>query len=913
MEINPAHFSDLGVSPHGLLLLEPIIGESPWNDSGLAERVRDAFHEAPAVGLLFLATRELDTLLPQAASWWRDFSRHYITRLCHTQHSAVDREIATIPPPEEQQLSELLIAAPPMRGNEYLNTELLRALWAALDQGVRAQIAAHEGGAQAWIEEANPLWRLVGRVSFHLAENKNSTEFPFAFMASYASRLSSQSRVQHLPLGKALQEFAGVQDKNGLLNLLEPVKKAAEKSALIRGLVDSSLIFKPLPWGPADAYRFLQDIPLLEEAGIIVRLPNWWQGKKPARAKVTVQVGQQRISGVGAEALLDFSAQVTLDGTALSKEELRQLLAASDGLVFVRGTWVEVDAGKLGAALDHWKTIEKATAEGGLSFFEGMRLLSGLVPGGAGSTTSNSIALEELKTWTGLEPGAWLSSVLETLRDPARLETLSALPELKATLRPYQQIGVRWLHFLSQLGLGACLADDMGLGKTLQVISLLLLRKKECKLGGKHKPSLLVLPASLLANWRAEIERFAPSLSFHILHPSEGTMGLLLENPRRAIDECDLVLTTYGLATRSEALREIEWDLLVLDEAQAIKNPSTNQTRAVKALKSKVRFALTGTPVENRASDLWSIFDFINPGLLGSSKEFALYIRARDAAAHPDYSAIRMLTKPYILRRLKSDKRVISDLPDKTEMAAWCSLSPKQAALYATSVEALAENLMNAEGIQRRGIILAFLMRFKQICNHPSHWLKDDAYKPEESGKFARLRELAEEIAERQEKVLVFTQFREITDALADFLAGIFQRPGLVLHGGTTLAKRREMVAAFQRDDGPPFFVLTVKAGGAGLNLTQAAHVLHFDRWWNPAVENQATDRAFRIGQKNNVLVHKFVCRGTVEERIDRMIEEKKALSAELLEGGGEKLLSEMSNEELMRFVSLDLQRATSA
>ena len=296
----------------------------------------------------------------------------------------------------------------------------------------------------------------------------------------------------------------------------------------------------------------------------------------------------------------------------------------------------------------------------------------------------------------------------------------------------------------------------------------------------------------------------------------------------------------------------------------------------------------------------------------GSAREFSQYVRARDASAHPDYSAIRKLTRPYVLRRLKTDRRVISDLPEKTELSAWCSLSPVQAALYAKSVTELAAAIENAEGIQRKGLVLAFLMRFKQICNHPSQWLKDDSYAPEASGKFARLRELAEEIAERQEKVLVFTQFREITGPLADFLAGIFRRPGLVLHGGTAVPRRRELVDAFQQDDGPPFFILTVKAGGAGLNLTQAAHVLHFDRWWNPAVENQATDRAFRIGQKKNVLVHKFVCRGTVEERIDRMIEEKRSLSTELLDGGGEKLLSEMSNEELLGFVSLDLQRATS-
>jgi non-specific serine/threonine protein kinase len=502
---------------------------------------------------------------------------------------------------------------------------------------------------------------------------------------------------------------------------------------------------------------------------------------------------------------------------------------------------------------------------------------------------------------------------LGTLRDPSRLESLAAIPGLLAQLRPYQQTGVQWLRFISQLGLGGCLADDMGLGKTIEVLAMLLQRKAEWPAGRPRKPCLLVAPASLLANWRAEISRFAPSLQTVIVHPSEGSTDRFGGDAKNAFGEVDFVLTTYGMTHRMENLRKQDWDLVILDEAQAIKNADTRQARAVKELKASARFALTGTPVENRASDLWSIFDFINPGLLGSAGDFSRYVRARDADSQPDYSGVRKLTRPYILRRLKTDKRVISDLPEKTELTAWCGLSAVQAALYKKSVDELAEAIENAEGIQRKGLVLAFLMRFKQICNHQSHWLRDDSYAPEASGKFSRLRELAEEIAERQEKALVFTQFREITAPLADYLSGIFLRPGLVLHGGTPVPKRREMVEAFQRDDGPPFFILTVKAGGAGLNLTQAAHVLHFDRWWNPAVENQATDRAFRIGQKKNVLVHKFVCRGTVEERIDRMIEEKKALSTELLEGGGEKLLSEMSNEELMSFVCLDLQRATSA
>ncbi|MHB1310002.1 MAG: DEAD/DEAH box helicase, partial [Limisphaerales bacterium] len=598
--------------------------------------------------------------------------------------------------------------------------------------------------------------------------------------------------------------------------------------------------------------------------------------------------------------------ETTLGGEPLTETEWASLLQAADGLALVRGQWVEVDAEKLRAALDHWKKVERLSRRDGLNFFDGMRLLSGFQPG-AKAGDEAAAAIEE-REWMGIQPGAWLDEVLAGLRDPSRLTAPLAIPGLRAELRPYQAVGVNWLEFLARLGLGGCLADDMGLGKTLQVLAVLLKRKT----AAASVPNLLVVPASLLANWRAEIMRFTPALTFLILHPSEAEdpIALLKASADR---KTDLVITTYGMLARIQELRDRAWNLAILDEAQAIKNPGTRQARAVKELKAAARFALTGTPVENRAGDLWSIFDFLNPGLLGTAGAFSRFLRARDTAGQPDYGPLRALTRPYILRRLKTDKRVIADLPDKTEVRAWCSLTKPQAALYQKAVSELAEGLNRADGIQRRGLVLAFIMRFKQICNHPSQWLGDGDYAPEASGKFGRLRELAEEIAERQEKALIFTQFRAIAEPLAGFLAGLFHRPGLVLHGGTAVGQRRQLVENFQRDDGPPFFVLTVKAGGAGLNLTQAAHVIHFDRWWNPAVENQATDRAFRIGQKQNVLVHKFVCRGTIEERIDQVIEDKKSLSTELLDGGGEKLLTEMNNDELLRFVALDLNRATEA
>ncbi|HMO25360.1 MAG TPA: DEAD/DEAH box helicase, partial [Tepidisphaeraceae bacterium] len=539
----------------------------------------------------------------------------------------------------------------------------------------------------------------------------------------------------------------------------------------------------------------------------------------------------------------------------------------------------------------------------GVSFVDAMRLLAGAQM----STQGVDAVPEEVRSWTGIEPGAWLEQTLSALRDPAEA---ARPPGLQAELRPYQAAGVHWLRFLTRLGLGACLADDMGLGKTLQVIALLLHLRDPAP---SRPPSLLVLPASLIANWLAEIARFAPALRTFVAHPSETDIDL---QDAGALDAAaapvDVVITTYGMLTRLATLRRRRWNLLIFDEAQAIKNAGARQTRAAKEIQSSARIALTGTPIENRLGDLWSLFDFLNPGLLGGAKAFGDFVKRVQKQDPPDYAPLRNLVAPYLLRRLKTDKRIIADLPDKTEIKAFCPLSPQQARLYEQSVRELSQAIESAEGMQRRGLVLAYLMRLKQICNHPSHWIGDNAFDPAHSGKFQRLAELCEELAERQEKALVFTQFREITQPLADHLQRVFGAPGLVLHGSTAVAKRREMVESPQRGDGPPFFVLSLKAGGTGLNLTAACHVIHFDRWWNPAVENQATDRAFRIGQKRNVMVHKFVCRGTVEEKIDALIGDKIALSNQLLDqGGAEKMLTEMSNQDLLKLVSLDITRAT--
>jgi superfamily II DNA or RNA helicase len=890
---------ELAVSPSGRLALI----ESVHAGAGkLSRSLVAAFETSPAHGLLHLATRELQTRLPAALETVRSFASTYLTRLCQTQGLEAIHDLPPTPPPSEEERTAWIQQAPPMAGLEYLRPETLAEWWTELDTLVREEVRHHKGGAQAYLSEKNPLWKFVGRVTLHLAENKRDPDSPFAFLATYVSRLSPEGRVQHEPLGRALEQYAGAKNRKALLSLLTPLDRAAERSTFVKEMVDSGDVYHPLAWTPREAYRFLQDIPIFEESGLLVRVPDWWQPRHPTRPIVNVQIDSRQKSSLGVDALLDFSVGVSLNGETLTEEELQELLDATGGLVRFKGKWVEIDRTKLAEALDHWRSVEGRVRREGLSFFEGMRLLAGA----ALERDAAADVSETTREWTGLTAGPALEAMLKQAESPdaRRLATPSGL---RAELRPYQQTGLSWLHFLSRLGLGACLADDMGLGKTVQVIALLLALKQE-QSGTKTAPSLLVLPASLIANWKAEIERFAPSLTVAIAHPSEMSTGK--EDLSDAdIKDRDLVITTYGMLARKEWLRKRNWNLAILDEAQAIKNSGTRQTRAAKELQAVARIALTGTPVENRLSDLWSLFDFLNPALLGNAKAFANFVKKMEAAPKPSYQPLRTLVGPYILRRLKTDKRVIADLPDKTEVKAYCGLSKQQAALYEQTVRELEHALATTEGMKRRGLVLAQLMRLKQICNHPAQMLGHGKYEPKHSGKFQRLSEICEEMAERQEKALVFTQFREVAEPLAQFLAGVFGRPGLVLHGGTAVAKRRDLVERFQRDNGPPFFVLSVKAGGTGLNLTAASQVIHFDRWWNPAVENQATDRAFRIGQKRNVLVHKFVCRGTVEERIDEMLTSKADLMRDVVEGA-ERLLTEMPNDELLQFVALDLHKA---
>ena len=735
------------LTPHGHLILTPD-AEAPALEAALEKRLRSSFERGSGHGLLHLGAEEVETALPPVFAYWREFATSYLTALCGLPDSKTP-QVAARP---DEEFHRIALAAPPMTGGEYLTSAVLSALWQELNRALGVELAAAKCGVQEFLKRCHKAWNLVGRVHFNLAENSRDPDAPFAFLATYTTQLSAQAKAQHLPLGKALGEYAGAANKDRLLSLLLPVQIAAQSCAWLKTMVDAGEIFHPLRWTPQDALQLLKDVPALEAAGVVVRMPAAWRGNQPARPRVTGTVGRKEPSQLGQDALLDFRMEVTLDGEALTADEIRALLAQTDALALVRGRWVEVDRQQLNETIERFRAVERTAAENGLGFRQAMRLMAGA------QVSSSDVAAVPNQAWAEVIAGPWLAETLQGLRRPDSLRDDGPGTELRGSLRPYQQVGVRWLYLLAQLRLGACLADDMGLGKTIQVLALLLMLRRDARNEVDKTPSLLVAPASLLANWAAESERFAPALKTLIAHPSSLPAADLKASMPQMARQADLIITSYGSLLRVPWLAETAWRLVILDEAQVIKNPNAKQTRMVKSLNARARLALTGTPVENRLADLWSIFDFINPGLLGSQKDFSRFARQLADEPKAGYKPLRELVGPYILRRLKTDRSVISDLPDKTEIKAYCQLSRKQAALYEQAVRDLAAQLADVTGMQRRGLVLAFLMRFKQICNHPSQWLSDGAWHEEDSGKWARLREIAEVIAAKQEKVLIFTQ-----------------------------------------------------------------------------------------------------------------------------------------------------------
>jgi SNF2 family DNA or RNA helicase len=641
----------------------------------------------------------------------------------------------------------------------------------------------------------------------------------------------------------------------------------------------------------AGAHEFLSETaPALEAAGFGVMLPAWWT-RRGAKRRLTLKASARSPAfagggGVSLDEIVHFDWELALGGEAISLRELEALARLKAPLVKLRGQWVEVDAGDVRAALDLWHRHRSGEA----TLADVVRMSLGA------ADPVDGLPVE------GVAAGDTLGELLRRLQGELPHPEVAPPRGLQATLRPYQVRGYAWLVHRTMHGLGACLADDMGLGKTLQALALVQHGRES---GGLQRPVLLVCPTSLISNWQKEAARFAPGLSVLVHH---GVARHRAQAFQREAARHALVIASYALLHRDAGiLQKIDWKTVVLDEAQNIKNAGTKQWHAARALRASMRVALTGTPVENNVGDLWAIMEFLNPGLLGTQaafrRNFFMPIQAgRDAEAA---ARLKRITAPFVLRRLKADKSIIADLPEKQEMKVYCNLTREQATLYAAVVEDAQRGIESSEGIERRGRVLAALTKLKQVCNHPAQFMGDGSAIAGRSGKLARLAEMLEEVIEAGDRALVFTQFAEMGALLQRHLQEAFGRELPFLHGGLAKGRRDRLIEEFQSAvDGPPVFLLALKAGGTGLNLTRANHVFHYDRWWNPAVENQATDRAFRIGQTKSVQVHKFVCAGTLEEKIDELIERKRAVSDTVI-GAGEAWLTELTNRELRELVAL--------
>ncbi|MFH1153837.1 MAG: DEAD/DEAH box helicase [Pseudomonadota bacterium] len=852
----------------------------------LNQEIHRQYQESPGTWLLRLGGSQPGIALSPSLDFFRGLARLFLDTVARYPDIEGVRHQADISC-DRKTLQEFIDAAPLMTGWEYLNTKLLAGIWDDLTRAFVHGIQDWSGSVKAFFQELSPHIHLSGRVYFHLVESRDEA-YPFQFLATYAPLSSSSGPKKHRPLRYALEEYSGEQ----LLELLTTVTLAAKQSDLIKELMDTGELFHHLAWDSREAHVFLQQVELFETCGIICRIPDWWKNRKPA-VRLSISMGNLEPSFVGMDAILDFRAFLFIGDDPVTPEEAREILARSAGLAWIKNRWVEVDTGRLEKILAAYEKAMAMSEAGGVTLRDALQL----------QLHPERFQVSDHENGLEIVPGDWLDTVIKNLSGPERIKTAGIPESFTATLRPYQHQGVNWLFFLDSLRIGACLADDMGLGKTLQVLGLFsIVRAQE-----PDRMSLLIVPASLIANWEQEILRFFPSLAYGVAHP--GGSGQVVLNLSEAPDpgRLDLIITTYGMVQRLPWMDTVSWRIIILDEAQAIKNSSAQQTRRIKTLKGDSRIIMTGTPIENSLGDLWSLFDFLNPGFLGSAgnfKSFALGLRKNPSG----YGRLKRVIAPYILRRMKTDPAIAPELPAKVEMKTFPDLGKKQVVLYTDFVQALKKQLETAgQGVGRKGLILASLVKFKQICNHPDQFLGTGGFDPEESGKFIRLRELCETIHAKRERVLVFTQFKEMVEPLAGFLEDIFRRRGCIIHGSLNVARRKEAVETFQGTEYVPFMVLSLKAGGVGLNLTRANHVIHFDRWWNPAVENQATDRAFRIGQKKGVLVHKFITRGTIEEHIDAMIEGKQKMARSVISDTTGSWITQLDNTQLAELFSLRL------
>ena len=847
-----------------------------------AHTIAEAFRIGVVTGVHYLVVHQLGERLPAELSFLREFGKSVVIHWLLAARAGAQ----TLAPPPPHVTESWALLARDVPAIATASPEVFEWLWGEMRSYFTKNLKENKVTLRECMAMFNDPWDQIGDMVLRLDVGGDDPARPFVLYCHVIDGLSGAQRLRLTPIYVYIlgsSRIAGFSN-----HLYKDLRRAAECSSIVARLLASQEIFSPCHLIPRDAHAFLLSIPALEEIGIKVQVPEWWNTRRRPRLGVRTRIGTRAPTGMGVETLLDVSTAYLVDEHEMSEAEWRQLIRESgDGLVQVAGRWTEVSGEEIDQLEAASQRTKQMQARGGATATEALEILGDREPPTAGAS--------EVFT-----PGPWLAEALGALGRQDLRRAAEPGPELHCQLRPYQRQGVTWMSTMLDLGLGALLADDMGLGKTVQVIALILSLKRRESPG----PHLIVAPASLLANWREEIERWTrPPLPVAVIHHEHDSAA---EAPDPLI-----VLTSYSTLLRRPELQSRQWGLLVLDEAQTIKNAWAKMTQTLKRMQARMRVCLTGTPVENSLGDLWSLMDFLNPGLLGTETEFAVRVRDVRTDVKGVLEPLRRQVRPLILRRLKTDAGIADTLPRKIEIPVYCGLTTLQADLYLQAIAEVQQHLRSAKARERSGLVLALLTRLKQVCNHPAQFRKQLAWDTYSSAKFIRLRQLGETIAASGEKALVFTQYQELTGPLARLLAEPFGRPGLVLDGHTPVNQRQSLVVQFQDPDGPPFMVMTIKAGGTGLNLTAASQVIHFDQWWNPAAENQATDRAFRIGQHRNVFVHKFVVQGTVEQKIQAKIESKRNLVSDLFADDEDPLrLGELGVDEVLSLVALDSTQA---
>jgi SNF2 family DNA or RNA helicase len=776
---------------------------------------------------------------------------------------------------EQSAYERLQRAVPYAIGVANVNKNWMKVQFLKLSQILDDELSASKIGLDIYFERCGVLESAKKDIFIHIVDSRDE-KYPFSLMVTYTSK-DKNGKVHQMPLQYALIEYK--KDRKKLGRIISVLKQASRISPEIMKLEQSGKLFHPLRITADEAFQILQKYPEFKSRGIQLKVPDWWKSKNRSMS-LKMDLAGTTDSYIGLDTLIKVRPSIMINGTEITEEEAGDILNNSDGLRIIKGKWVEVDKEKLESILDAYKKLSRK-----ISLRDALKL----------DVKLRQIGAEEENNDKS-EQRDWIRQFLSKVRRDSGKSNYEVPETVSARLRPYQEKGYSWLRYMCSAGFGVCLADDMGLGKTIQVLAYL----EYLRAAYSDAKVILIVPASVIGNWKSEIRRFTHDLEEHVteLRP--------LKKDEAYNPEAFLTLTTYGMVRNSPYLQNIYWTGVILDEAQAIKNKNSEQTVSVKKLKAASKIAMTGTPIENNLMNLWSVFDFLDKGLLGSSTQFGEYIRKAEYSPE-GYTKLKAAVSPFILRRLKTDRSVISELPEKHEISDYVELTKKQTVLYINETEKLAQTIKNKSEIERKGIILSTITKLKEICNHPDQFLGQSIYDPEESGKFGMLEQICDTIYEKREKVIVFTQYSEMTEVLSEFLSDIFHDRGLVMNGKTPVRLRQDIIKEFNSDRYVPYIVLSVKTGGVGINLTAANHVIHFDRWWNPAVENQATDRAFRIGQRKDVMVHKLICTGTIEEKIDDLIESKKRLADDIIEStGGERLLMQMNENELINILRFD-------